>query len=144
MQYVQQNGQTLEQNYTYTARDGSCRATQMTSAVGVTKVNSVQSRSAAALKAAIAVGPTSVTVEADKSVFQRYTSGILNSAACGTQLDHAITAVGYGRNGGQDYYIVRNSWGPSWGDQGYIMIAAVEGTYGICGIQQTSVWPNTS
>merc|ERR1711967_42219 len=71
----------------------------MTSAVGVTKVNSVQSRSAAALKAAIAVGPTSVTVEADRSVFQRYTGGILNSAACGTQLDHAITAVGYGTQG---------------------------------------------
>ena len=138
MQYVQQNVQTLEQNYTYTARDGTCRATQMVSAVGVTKVNSVQSRSAAALKAAIAVGPTSVTVEADRSVFQRYTGGVLNSAACGTQLDHAITAVGYGNKNGQSYYIVRNSWGPNWGDQGYIMIAAVEGTKGICEIGRAS------
>ena len=142
MQYVQQNGQTLEQNYTYTARDGTCRASQMTSSVGVTRVNQVPSRSASALKAAIAQGPTSVTVEADRSVFQRYTGGVLNSAACGTQLDHAITAVGYGNKNGQSYYIVRNSWGPNWGDQGYIMIAAVEGTAGICGIQQTSVWPN--
>jgi C1A family cysteine protease len=144
MNYVKQNGQTLEQNYTYTARDGTCRASQMTSSVHVTKVNTVQSRSAAALKAAIAVGPTSVTVEADRSVFQRYTGGVLNSAACGTSLDHAITAVGYGTLSGQDYYIVRNSWGASWGDRGYINIAAVEGTAGICGIQQTSVWPNTS
>ena len=145
MKYVQQNGQTLESNYTYTARDGTCRATQFTSAAGVTKVNSVQSRSAAALKAAIAVGPTSVTVEADRAVFQRYTGGILNSGACGTQLDHAITAVGYGNQDGQDYYIVRNSWGSSWGDRGYINIAASgEGSTGICGIQQTSVWPNTS
>jgi hypothetical protein len=65
----------------------------------------------------------------------------LNSAACGTSLDHAITGVGYGNKNGQNYYIVRNSWGASWGDAGYIMIAAVEGTAGICGIQQTSVWP---
>jgi len=145
MQYVQQNGQTLESNYTYTARDGTCRAQQMTSSVGVTKVNQVPSRSASSLKAAIAQGPTSVTVEADRSVFQRYTGGILNSSACGTQLDHAITAVGYGTQGGQDYYIVRNSWGASWGDRGYINIATQAGSSaGICGIQQTSVWPNTS
>jgi len=94
------------------------------------------------LMAAISQGPVSVTVEADKMAFQGYTSGILNSAACGTNLDHAITAVGYGNKDGQNYYIVRNSWGPTWGDQGYIMIAAVEGTAGICGIQQSSVWPS--
>tara|TARA_B110000285_G_scaffold215724_1_gene262359 strand:- start:237 stop:524 length:288 start_codon:yes stop_codon:yes gene_type:complete len=92
--------------------------------------------------AAISQGPVSVTVEADKIAFQGYTGGILNSAACGTNLDHAITAVGFGNKNGQSYYIVRNSWGPTWGDRGYIMIAAVEGTKGICGIQQTSVWPN--
>jgi C1A family cysteine protease len=92
--------------------------------------------------AAIATGPVSVTVEADTATFQGYTKGILNSSKCGTNLDHAITAVGYGNSNGQNYYIVRNSWGSTWGDQGYIMIAAVEGTAGICGIQQTSVWPN--
>ena len=86
--------------------------------------------------AAIAKQPVSVTVEADTAVFQQYTSGVLNSAACGTQLDHAITAVGYGTDStsGLNYYIVRNSWGASWGDQGYIKIAAIEGTVGICGI----------
>jgi cathepsin L len=86
------------------------------------------------LKAAIAIGPTSVTVEADSMVFQQYKSGILNSVDCGTQLNHAVTAVGYGTDNGQQYYLVRNSWGASWGDQGYIKIAAVEGL-GICGIQ---------
>lgn len=94
----------------------------------------VASRSIPQLKAAIAKGPTSVTIEADKSVFQRYTGGVLNSTACGTNLDHAVTAVGYGTSGSQEYYIVRNSWGASWGDAGYIKIAAVEGA-GICGIQ---------
>ena len=145
MEYVQQNGQTLEENYTYTARDGTCRASQVASAAGVTKVNNVPGYSADALKAAIAVGPTSVTVEADRSVFQRYTGGVLNSKACGTNLDHAITAVGYGTLDGQDYFIVRNSWGASWGDKGYINIATASGrSAGICGIQIDSVWPNTS
>lgn len=73
-------------------------------------------------------------------VFQMYKSGILDSEECGTALNHAITAVGYGTEDGTDFYIVRNSWGASWGDQGYIKIAAVEG-YGICGIQKTSVYP---
>jgi len=71
-----------------------------------------------------------------------YTGGVLNSSACGTQLDHAVTAVGYGTEGGQEYYLVRNSWGASWGDAGYIKIAAVDGV-GICGIQQISLWPTT-
>ena len=145
MQYVQANGQTLESNYVYTARDGTCRASQYQPAAGVTRVNSVATKSQSALLAAIAVGPVSVTVEADRAVFQRYTSGILNSRQCGTNLDHAITAVGYGVQDGVTYYIVRNSWGATWGDAGYINIAASgERSAGICGIQQTSVWPNTS
>ena len=111
--------------------------------MNVQSVATVTPRSVPQLKAAIATGPTSVTVEADKAVFQQYKSGILNSKLCGTQLDHAITAVGYGTSGTTDYYIVRNSWGASWGDAGYINIAAVSGV-GICGIQQTSVWPTTN
>jgi C1A family cysteine protease len=146
MQYVEQYGQVTESEYPYTAghgQSGSCQTSKISSpSVHVSAVNTVQRYSAKQLIAAIAQGPVSVTVEADKMAFQGYTGGILNSAACGTNLDHAITAVGYGEKNGQQYYIVRNSWGPTWGDQGYIMIAAVEGTAGICGIQQTSVWPN--
>lgn len=93
---------------------------------------------------AIAKGPVSVTVEADKAVFQRYNGGVLNSPDCGTNLDHAITAVGYGSTKeGEEYYIVRNSWGSSWGDKGYINIKAEKSGKGICGIQQISVFPTT-
>jgi len=72
-----------------------------------------------------------------------YSGGIFDSASCGTNLDHAVAAVGYGSENGQDFYIVRNSWGASWGEKGYIRIAAVEGK-GICGIQQVSLWPSTN
>jgi hypothetical protein len=67
----------------------------------------------------------------------------MDSTACGTSLDHAVAADGYGTEGGQDYYIVRNSWGASWGDEGYIKIAAVVGK-GICGIQMQSLYPEAS
>ena len=56
-------------------------------------------------------------------------------------MDHAVTAIGYGNDGTQNYYIVRNSWGPLWGDKGYVKIAAVPTGPGICGIQQFPVYP---
>jgi len=111
--------------------------------VTVTDYTNVPSNSVSQLKAALDKTVVTVTIEADKSVFQMYHSGILNTSACGTNLDHAVAAVGYGTEGGQDYYIVRNSWGASWGDQGYIKIAAVEGK-GICGIQMGSLYATTN
>jgi len=141
MRYVHSYGQVLESDYTYKGRDGSCEKSKYTAQVKVDKITQVPQLSADALKAAIANGPTSVTVEADRSAFQGYRSGVLNSKECGTNLDHAITGVGYGSEGGQDYYIIRNSWGGSWGEQGYIRIATESGrSKGICGIQQESVW----
>lgn len=113
--------------------------------VTVQNYANVPPRSANALKGAIEQGVVSVTVEADKDVFHHYTGGIINSDACGTQLDHAIAAVGWGTDDTVgDYYIVRNSWTSSWGEQGYVRIAAVENTVGICGIQQESTIPTTN
>jgi cathepsin L len=94
------------------------------------------------LKAAIAKAPISVTVEADQRVFQMYSDGIFDSAECGTKLDHAVAAVGYGSEGGKDYYIVRNSWSGSWGEMGYIRIAITGDGPGICGIQMESLYPS--
>jgi len=146
MDYVASNGQVTEAEYPYTSGKGDSGTCEKrgTPVAFVSKVNTVKRWSSSALLAAIAQGPVSVTVEADTKVFQAYTGGIMNSSACGTSLDHAITAVGFGKKDGQSYYIVRNSWGPTWGDAGYINIATQDGWFarGICGIQQTSVWPN--
>merc|ERR1719199_1234153 len=103
----------------------------------------VQPRSVPALKAALQAGPVALTLEADQSVFQLYSGGILDSADCGTNLDHAVGGVGYGTDGGQDYWIVRNSWGADWGDGGYLKIAAVEGSNGICGVQMQNFLPKS-
>ena len=97
--------------------------------------------SAKALKNAIALAPVSVSVDADSIVFEFYTSGIINSATCGINLNHGVVAVGYGVDSVKgEYYIVRNSWGLAWGNQGYVNIAIVDGN-GICGIQMRPVYP---
>merc|ERR1711934_695449 len=96
-----------------------------------------------ALKAAVGQGVVTVTIEADQFAFQGYHSGILDTSACGTKLDHAVAAVGYGTEGGKDYWIVRNSWGASWGDQGYIKIADEAGE-GICGINMQNFAATTN
>jgi len=59
-------------------------------------------------------------------------------------LDHAITAVGWGDEGGQEYLIVRNSWGTGWGDQGYIKVALDGNGPGVCGILLDPVRPSTN
>ena len=95
------------------------------------------------MKAALAVQPISVLVEADKAVFQTYKSGVLNSSACGTKLDHAVLAVGYGSEGGQEYWLVKNSWNTTWGDNGYIKLGR-DSTTGTCGVQMGPSFPTTN
>jgi len=68
----------------------------------------------------------------------------LNSKHCGTRLDHAVTAVGYGDEAGQEYLIVRNSWDTNWGEDGYIRIAIDADGSGICGVLLDSVYPESN
>lgn len=142
--YLELTKQVLESDYPYVAPVKSACHTALAKEgqVHVNAYMNVPPRSVSQLKAAIAKKPTSVTIEADHSVFQQYAGGVFDNTACGTKLDHAVAAVGYGTEGGKDYYIVRNSWSASWGEKGYIKIAAVEGA-GICGIQEQSLYPIT-
>lgn len=102
--------------------------------VNVSGYSFVTADNVAQMKAALATQPLAVSIEADTYVFQTYHSGILDSASCGTYLDHAVLTVGWGTENGQEYWLVKNSWNTSWGDQGYIKLAIVDGQ-GICGVQ---------
>ena len=95
------------------------------------------------LKMALAQQVVSVAIDASGSNFQFYSSGVFNSE-CGIDLDHGVTAVGYGNDeaSGLNYWLVRNSWSPYWGDQGYIKMAMdTENKEGQCGILMASSYP---
>merc|ERR1712070_113242 len=122
--FIEAHGDSTEDDYSYTAATGTCKSSKETSASGVksgkiTSFSDVTTDNCAQMMAAVAKGPVSVAIEADQSTFQHYSSGIL-SASCGTQLDHGVLVVGYGEDSGTQYWKVKNSWGTTWGDQGYI------------------------
>jgi len=85
-------------------------------------------------------GPVSIAINAETKVFQTYKSGIITADdGCPTKIDHAVLAVGYGYDGDQGYFIVRNSWNTVWGDEGYVKLAMSEGA-GTCGMNQVVYW----
>jgi len=140
-QYIKdKKGIAKQTEYKYTAADGSCKTTGTTRNGQISGFVDVKVNSAAALKAAIAQQPVAVAIEADTFTFQSYTSGVINDSSCGTNLDHGVVAVGYNDQDRIPYYIVRNSWGTSWGDKGHVKIGIQDGA-GICGIQMAASYP---
>jgi len=130
-EYIISNGGiTTEAAYPYTAQDGTCQSGQSAAATISTYVD-VTAGSESALLAAVNIGPVSVAIEADQQCFQFYSGGILSDPSCGTQLDHGVLVVGYGTENGQDFWIVKNSWGASWGESGYIRLARGSNECGI-------------
>jgi len=114
---IQNGGIAAESDYPYHASDGACQS--KTSVSKISAYTDVSQGSEAALMAALQNQPVSIAIEADQSSFQFYHSGVF-TGPCGQQLDHGVLLVGSGTDGGQDYWRVKNSWGASWGDQGYI------------------------
>jgi len=136
--YIKSNmGIDTEMSYPYHAVNQQCQF--KASDVGATDTGfmDIPAQNEDALANAIAtVGPISVAIDAAHNSFQFYHTGIYYEPACSaTRLDHGVTAVGYG-NG---FYIVKNSWGLGWGDQGYIMMS--RGRQNNCGIATMSSYP---
>jgi len=144
--YIEHDGLETESDYPYTGRDGKCSADKAKEQVKVASFVDVKASSGAAFKAALDKGPVSVAIDAAGIMFQLYHGGIMKGGGlfgCGTSLDHGVLAVGYGSENGSDYWIVKNSWGGSWGEKGYLRMAAdyTSTDAGTCGIQLQASYP---
>jgi len=142
--YAKASGMCTEASYGYTAKTGTtCKASSCTLGIkagAVTGYKDVDS-SENALMSAVQLQPVSIAIEADKSVFQLYKKGVL-SGLCGSKLDHGVLVVGYGTDAtGGDYWKVKNSWGATWGDEGYVLLKRGKGGTGECGILSQPSYP---
>ncbi|KAK6115926.1 hypothetical protein DH2020_008195 [Rehmannia glutinosa] len=150
---IKNGGIDSEEDYPYKGRDGRCdQYRKNAKVVSIDAYEDVPSYNEKALQKAVASQPISVAIEAGGRDFQLYESTISNipfkspqgifTGKCGDELDHGVAAVGYGTADGKDYWIVRNSWGASWGEKGYIrMKRNVETKTGLCGIAVEPSYP---
>jgi len=136
------NGLCLESAYPYTASDGTCHSSSCTHYSPVSSYTTVYSGETY-LKSAVAAGPVSVAIEADQMAFQLYSSGVFDGT-CGTSLDHGVLAVGYDDTASSPYWKIKNSWGSSWGENGYIRLCkdcGKNGSSGQCGLAMDASYP---
>ncbi|KAI9071801.1 hypothetical protein K1719_046233 [Acacia pycnantha] len=139
---IKNNGINSEADYPYKGVDGTCNAHEEGNHVASIKgYEDVPANSEQALQKAVVNQPVSVAIDASGSDFQFYKSGIF-TGSCGTELDHGVTAIGYGVSDNTEYWLVKNSWGTEWGEEGYIrMQRNVDAQEGLCGIAMQASYP---
>lgn len=139
-QYIIDNGGICsESEYPYTAEQGDCQSCK--NVVQINKYMDIERNDEKILKRAVAQQPVSVAIQANLQSFQMYSHGIYSDDNCGEKLDHGVLIVGYGKDV-YDYWIVKNSWGKDWGENGYIRILRnSDKKYGMCGIAMTPSIP---
>lgn len=143
-EYIKEaGGITSEAAYPYTSGSGNrgrCKSPIPAAVATVSSFEDVTANNVLQLQAALTIGPVSVAVEADQSAWQSYRSGVMDSESCGTQLDHGVLAVGF--NSAESYWIVKNSWGTTWGEAGFIRLGQKStNSAGICGILASASYP---
>ncbi|KAI0495917.1 hypothetical protein KFK09_022224 [Dendrobium nobile] len=135
---IKNGGITTEANYPYLGTNGTCntqKAATAEAAATIKGYEDVPTNNEFALMQAVANQPVSVAIDANSSDFKLYAGGVF-TGQCGTNIDHGVAVVGYGTDSeGTSFWLVKNSWGTSWGEQGYIrMQRNVTDAQGLCGI----------
>ncbi|XP_028130756.1 cathepsin L-like proteinase isoform X1 [Diabrotica virgifera virgifera] len=130
--YVKRHGLSSESQYAYTGRDDRCKNVENKPLSSISGYVELETTEDALASAVASVGPVSIAVDAD--TWQLYGGGLFNNKNCRTNLNHGVLAVGYTK----DAFIVKNSWGTSWGEQGYIRVARGEN---LCGINLMNSYP---
>jgi len=130
----------VESVYPYTSGTGNvgdcAYDVKSATAVDVSDYAFVTASDVTQMKAALAEQPLAVSIDANNMQFQFYWDGVFNYRACGDDLDHAVLIVGWGteQGTGKEYWLLKNSWATTWGENGYMQIAIEEGK-GVCGVQ---------
>lgn len=146
-QYIKDNhGLDTEKSYPYEAEDDKCRYSKSNKGADDKGFVDIPQGDEDKLKAAVAtIGPVSVAIDASHETFQLYSEGVYYEPECSSdQLDHGVLVVGYGteedKDGNpQDYWLVKNSWGETWGEKGYIKMARNRDNH--CGIASSASYP---
>ncbi|KAG5276184.1 hypothetical protein AALO_G00128910 [Alosa alosa] len=140
--YVVKNGLQSADTYPYTSVDTQpCFYDNAMAVAKITDYRFIPAGDEQALADAVAtVGPITVAIDADHTSFLFYSSGIYEEPLCSPQgLSHAVVLVGYGSEGGKDYWIIKNSWGSGWGEGGYMRL--IRNGNNTCGIASYALYP---
>lgn len=140
-EYIKKNGGIdTEESYPYKAKNEKCHFKESDIGATLRSYEKIIREDCLSLRERVAnVGPISAAMDASHNSFQLYKKGIYSPSVCSkTKLDHGILVVGYGNEDGTDYFLVKNSWGTSWGMEGYFMI---ENKNDLCGICTSASYP---
>lgn len=142
---INNQGITTEENYPYQGSQQTCASTtESTDSVAATisGYETIPNNDEEALLKAVSQQPVSVAIDGSGDAFIHYSGGIVDGE-CGTHLTHAVTIIGYGTSEeGTKYWLVKNSWGESWGENGYMRIKRdVDDPQGMCGLAKLAFYP---
>ena len=141
LRYAQDHGVMLERDYPYKGltREG-CMANWGMDTVRIADYVDVPSMNPEQLARAVQKGPVAVAIQGDSMVYMQYAGGIITDESCfeSKEVNHSVLVVGYGQENGMEYFLVKNSWGETWGDKGFVKIG-LQTAEGICGIQTAPV-----